>query len=67
MFNMGMSIGLASGPLVGGLLMDGIGHIGAFTIAALVVFSGMLPIIAIARNDKLRNDGSEENPMEEIE
>jgi len=68
LFNLGMSIGLASGPIVAGLLTDMIGYRGSFYFGAFAVFLGIVPLIGIARHLQRNNDYNKgEQGSEEIE
>jgi multidrug resistance protein len=49
LFNMGMSLGLAFGPIFGGLAQDLSGYAGAFTIGGAVVLAGLVPLMVSGR------------------
>ena len=49
LFNMGMSIGLAVGPIVGGVLVDAFGQTNTFLFAAAISFLGTVPMLRMAR------------------
>jgi len=46
-FNLGMSIGLASGPILGGVIVDILHYVGAFLIGAALVLLSIIPVLAI--------------------
>ncbi len=46
-FNLGMSIGLASGPILGGVIVDILHYVGAFLIGATLVLVSIIPVLAI--------------------
>ncbi len=63
-FNIAMSVGLAVGPIVGGLVADSYGHANAFYFAAAVSLIGLLPVVRMAR--ALRNGYNENPSLEEV-
>ncbi|MDP8224674.1 MAG: MFS transporter [Candidatus Lernaella stagnicola] len=50
-FNIGMSVGLGSGPVIGGLVSDSVGFTGTFILGGMVVLLGLIPILRMRTAD----------------